>query len=319
MPPRKPRKAGGLTWFPLGPMDWLKLSAGLLPQEAGALMHLLMAAFEAQDEPCTIPADPARLHLMSGLGASWAMHADRVLHGWEKTESGRLRHTWLYQRWQEQMEKASARRNAGKQGADRKWRGKRAQTELELTPAPVAAEASPAAIAEPTRDSIAIPNDGNAMQNDGIAIPSACRGLRGGAPPTEESTTPTRAVAREGALGAPLAASDARGPDVGAVAAAEAWIRERAADRAALTQEVEHALTAMLGPPPTQLGASAGARHAHRAALAFRDRRRAEIRQQLLVDRHAEYRAERSHAGPRHAAGPTPTPIAALAAAGGAR
>jgi hypothetical protein len=319
MPPRKTAKKPPLSWFPLGPLDWLKLSAGLLPQEAGALMNLMMAAFGEIDEPCTIPAEPARLHLMSGLGASWAMHADRVLHGWERTESGRLRHTWLYQRWQEQMEKASARRTAGKAGADRKWRGKRAQTELELSPEPAAAQASAPTNAELARDSIAIPNDGNAMQNDGIAIDLACRGLRGGAPPSEESTTPTHAKAREGALEAPLAALAARGPDDPDVAAAERWIADRAADRADLAQAVEQALTALLGPPPAAHGSSASARHAHRSALAFRDRRRREIRQELLLERHAEYRAERSHAGPRHASGPEPTPVGRLAVAGGAR
>lgn len=315
--PRRPaaptarRVPQSLAWCPLGPLDWDRLTAGLLPQEAGALMHLLMQAWGAAgtgEEPCTIPGEDQHLQLRTGLSAAWATHRDRVLHGWERLPSGRLRHVWLWQRWQEQLAKASKRATAGSAGASKKWRSHPTRTQGDLfgtVPAGVENPESGVSPTSPTNavdapEGMAMPSRDMAMPSPAMALPSPNHAevVEGGTSPFGESTPPPVAV-RAGAQDAPHPTAPPGPPpaDDPARAAAERWLRERPAEALALEQRLQSRVTEILGPAPDGPRTTAARRGYHATRLALAQQLRAEV----LLELHADWRAARSRAGPEHA------------------
>jgi hypothetical protein len=295
---RAPRQKP-LAWLPFGPTDWQKLSAGMQAHEAGALMHLLMAALAAADEPCTIPGSDVELQLLSGLMAAWGMSKDRVLWGWERLPSGRLRNTWLYQRYLDQVAKTEKRSAAGQGGAAKRWRSHPARTQTELSlgdAAPAASqESAPPPAAPPPETGMALPSEVMEMPSPSMAMPcSPPAEVVEGVVPPKGVTTPPPASARAGASNAPRPTPAVGPPDPHQLRAAEQWIRARPGDRHEL-----HARThARFGELPDDQRATLGPTWTTQLAA---------LRAVVLVALHAEYSAERHKRGPVHAAhGPAP-------------
>lgn len=122
-----------LYWMPLNVQEVLaKIAGALTTEQFGAAMLLILTSWE-QQPPCTLPADPALLAKVSGLGARWGRVGPAVLQATQFYEArdNRLRAQWLTKIYTEQSERYAARSEAGKAN-----RAKREQTDLGLVAPP---------------------------------------------------------------------------------------------------------------------------------------------------------------------------------------
>jgi hypothetical protein len=106
-----------LYWFPLAVEELMALAASMTPEQLGALFRLRAFAWR-QNPPATLPRDPARLAVISGLGDRWAAESAPLMERMVDLEShpDRIAEGWLLDRYREQLAKYVSASTRGRTG-----------------------------------------------------------------------------------------------------------------------------------------------------------------------------------------------------------
>ena len=112
-------------YYPFYVKDWVTETFGLTAEQRGGLIQLRAFAWISRS-PCTVPDDDSWLAQRSGLGLRWSESGnDAVLRDFFYSSNGFLYDQSLLRRYDEMVEKAAARTEAGRRGANARWKDRK--------------------------------------------------------------------------------------------------------------------------------------------------------------------------------------------------
>jgi uncharacterized protein YdaU (DUF1376 family) len=108
-------------WFAFYVKDWIVETALLTAAQKGALADLRAYAWHS-DPPCTLPNDDTVLAKLSGLARQWPKLGVAV-RAFFIVEDDKLRDPMLSEAYEEMVKSSARKSQAGKLGAEQRWKG----------------------------------------------------------------------------------------------------------------------------------------------------------------------------------------------------